>query len=74
MIFGIADLIEYFSSFMTLSPNDIILTGTPEGLADTAVGDEIITEIEGIGKLVSTIVGDDVFTENGDRPHLKIHK
>jgi 5-oxopent-3-ene-1,2,5-tricarboxylate decarboxylase/2-hydroxyhepta-2,4-diene-1,7-dioate isomerase len=43
-------------------------------LADTAVGDEIITEIEGIGKLVSTIVGDDVFTENGDRPHLKIHK
>ncbi|WP_249594736.1 fumarylacetoacetate hydrolase family protein [Peribacillus frigoritolerans] len=74
MIFGIADLIEYFSSFMTLSPNDIILTGTPEGLADTAVGDKIITEIEGIGKLVSTIVGDDVFTENGDRPHLKIHK
>ncbi|MDM5222218.1 fumarylacetoacetate hydrolase family protein [Peribacillus sp. NJ11] len=74
MIFSIADLIEYFSSFMTLSPGDIILTGTPEGLADTAVGDEIITEIEGIGKLVSTIVGDDIFTEGGDRPHLKIHK
>ncbi|MDM5359469.1 fumarylacetoacetate hydrolase family protein [Peribacillus sp. ACCC06369] len=71
MIFSIADLIEYFSSFMTLSPGDIILTGTPEGLADTAVGDEIITEIEGIGKLVSTIVGDDIFTEGGDRPHLK---
>lgn len=52
---------------------DIILTGTPEGLADTAVGDEIITEIEGIGKLVNTIVGDDIFTEGGDRPHLKIH-
>ena len=73
MIFGIADLIEYFSGFMTLSPDDIILTGTPEGLADTAVGDEITTEIEGIGKLVSTIVGDDVFSEDGDRSHLKIH-
>lgn len=61
MIFSIADLIEYFSSFMTLSPGDIILTGTPEGLADTAVGDEVITEIEGIGQLINTITGDDVF-------------
>lgn len=73
MIFSIADLIEYFSGFMTLSPGDIILTGTPEGLADTAVGDEITTEIEGIGKLVSTIVGDDIFREDGDRSHLNIH-
>ncbi|WP_042349557.1 fumarylacetoacetate hydrolase family protein [Bacillus massiliigorillae] len=61
MIFSITDLIEYFSSFMTLSPGDIILTGTPEGLADTAVGDEVITEIEGIGRLINTIAGDDTF-------------
>ncbi|MGE7759496.1 fumarylacetoacetate hydrolase family protein [Peribacillus sp. NPDC097895] len=73
MIFSIADLIEYFSSFMTLSPGDIILTGTPEGLADTAVGDEITTEIEGIGKLISTIVGDDLFTSGQESSHLKIH-
>ncbi|MEH6944753.1 fumarylacetoacetate hydrolase family protein [Bacillus sp. JJ722] len=61
MIFSITDLIEYFSSFMTLNPGDIILTGTPEGLADTAVGDEVITEIEGIGRLINTIIGDDLF-------------
>lgn len=61
MIFDIPDLIEYLSSFMTLDAGDIILTGTPEGLADAVVGDEIITEIEGIGCLVNTIAGDDTF-------------
>ncbi|KWW11310.1 MULTISPECIES: fumarylacetoacetate hydrolase family protein [Bacillaceae] len=73
MIFGIAELIEYFSSFMTLSPGDVILTGTPEGLANTAVGDEITTEIEGIGKLVSTIVSDDIFTKGQEPSHIKIN-
>jgi 5-oxopent-3-ene-1,2,5-tricarboxylate decarboxylase/2-hydroxyhepta-2,4-diene-1,7-dioate isomerase len=61
MIFDIPALIEYLSSFMTLNEGDIILTGTPEGLVDTAVGDEVVTEIEGIGRLVNTIAGDNVF-------------
>ena len=34
MIFDIPALIAYLSEFMTLSPGDIILTGTPEGLAE----------------------------------------
>lgn len=61
MIFGIPALIEYLSSFMTLNQGDIILTGTPEGLVNTQAGDEVVTEIEGIGRLVNTIVGDEVF-------------
>ena len=61
MIFDIPTLIEYFSSFMTLSENDVILTGTPKGSVDTAVGDEVVTEIEGIGRLVNTIIGDESF-------------
>lgn len=61
MIFDIPALIEYLSSFMTLNRGDIILTGTPEGLVDTGVGDEVAAEIEGIGRLVNTIVGDDSF-------------
>ena len=61
MIFSIPDLIEYLSSFMTLNENDVILTGTPKGSVDTKVGDEVVTEIEGIGRLVNTIVGDDRF-------------
>jgi len=58
MIFDIPALIEYLSGFMTLAPGDIILTGTPEGLADVKVGDEVITEIEGIGSLQNTIIGE----------------
>ncbi|MGE8205028.1 fumarylacetoacetate hydrolase family protein [Heyndrickxia sp. NPDC080065] len=59
MIFSIPYLIEYLSSFMTLNPGDIILTGTPKGAVDTKVGDEVVTEIEGIGRLVNTIVDED---------------
>jgi 5-oxopent-3-ene-1,2,5-tricarboxylate decarboxylase/2-hydroxyhepta-2,4-diene-1,7-dioate isomerase len=58
MIFDIPALIVYLSEFMTLSPGDIILTGTPEGLADVKVGDEVITEIDGIGSLKNTIIGE----------------
>jgi 5-oxopent-3-ene-1,2,5-tricarboxylate decarboxylase/2-hydroxyhepta-2,4-diene-1,7-dioate isomerase len=56
MIFDIPTLIAYLSSFMTLDPGDVILTGTPEGLADVKAGDVVETEIEGIGTLVNTIV------------------
>jgi 5-oxopent-3-ene-1,2,5-tricarboxylate decarboxylase / 2-hydroxyhepta-2,4-diene-1,7-dioate isomerase len=62
MIFGVGELIEYLSSFMTLSENDIILTGTPKGSVDTAVGDVVVTEVEGVGRLVNTIIGDEVFS------------
>lgn len=43
MIFDIPFLIEYLSSFMTLHEGDMILTGTPEGAVNTAVGDEVVT-------------------------------
>jgi len=55
MIFDVPFLIEYFSSFMTLSPGDLILTGTPDGVVDCRPGDVVITEIEGIGALMNTI-------------------
>ncbi|WP_082234536.1 fumarylacetoacetate hydrolase family protein [Halobacillus massiliensis] len=55
MIFSIPALIEYLSSFMTLNPGDVILTGTPKGTIDTKAGDEVITEIEGIGRLQNTV-------------------
>jgi 5-oxopent-3-ene-1,2,5-tricarboxylate decarboxylase/2-hydroxyhepta-2,4-diene-1,7-dioate isomerase len=61
MVNDIPALIEYLSSFMTLQAGDVILTGTPEGVVNVNVGDEVVTEIDGIGRLVNTIVGDDVF-------------
>lgn len=59
MVFDIPTLIAYLSGIMTLSPGDLILTGTPEGLRDVRPGDEVVTEIEGIGRLVNYIAGDD---------------
>ncbi|MBL8328562.1 MAG: fumarylacetoacetate hydrolase family protein [Rubrivivax sp.] len=61
MVHDIAALIEYLSAFMTLNPGDLILTGTPEGVSNVAEGDEVITEVEGIGRLLNTIVGDAAF-------------
>ena len=55
MIFSIPALIEYFSSFMTLRPGDLILTGTPDGVVDCQAGDQIECSIEGLGALQNTI-------------------
>lgn len=56
MVFDVPTLIEYFSSFMTLHPGDLILTGTPDGVVDCPVGSHVVCEVEGIGALENTIV------------------
>ena len=62
LISDIPALIEYLSGFMTLQLGDVILTGTPDGVVNVNAGDEVVTEIDGIGRLVNTIVGDKIFT------------
>jgi 5-oxopent-3-ene-1,2,5-tricarboxylate decarboxylase/2-hydroxyhepta-2,4-diene-1,7-dioate isomerase len=62
LISDIPALIEYLSGFMTLQPGDVILTGTPDGVVNVNPGDEVVTEIDGIGRLVNTLVGDEIFT------------
>lgn len=64
MIFSIPWLIEYLSGFMTLEAGDLILTGTPQGLTDTQPGDEVVTEIEGVGRLVNTIAAERDYYRN----------
>jgi 5-oxopent-3-ene-1,2,5-tricarboxylate decarboxylase/2-hydroxyhepta-2,4-diene-1,7-dioate isomerase len=61
LIFDIPYLIEYLSSFMTLSSGDVILTGTPEGVVNVMPGDDVICEIDGLGRLANTIVADAAF-------------
>jgi len=56
MILSVAGLIAYLSGFMTLSPGDMILTGTPHGVHFVAVGDTVVSEIEGVGQLVNHVV------------------
>ena len=58
MVNGVAELIEYLSGFMTLQPGDVILTGTPEGVVNVNAGDEVVCEIDGIGRLVNTLAAD----------------
>lgn len=61
MITDVGSLIEYITSFMTLSPGDVILTGTPEGVVNVNVGDTITCEIDGLGSLQNTIADDRLF-------------
>lgn len=56
MVFSIAWLIEYLSSFMTLLPGDMILTGTPHGVHFVDVGDDVVCSVGGIGSLSHTVV------------------
>jgi 5-oxopent-3-ene-1,2,5-tricarboxylate decarboxylase / 2-hydroxyhepta-2,4-diene-1,7-dioate isomerase len=61
LITDVPALVEYLSSFMTLRPGDVILTGTPEGIVNVDVGDEVVCEIDGLGRLNNTIVSDAAF-------------
>ncbi len=54
----IPELIEWFTSFMTLEPNDVILTGTPKGISHVYPGDVMRVEIDGVGSLENPVVAD----------------
>lgn len=58
MVYKIPQLIEHVSSFTTLLPGDVILTGTPKGVGEIQVGDEVEVEIEGIGVLRNRVAAD----------------
>ncbi|GGL10798.1 hypothetical protein GCM10011588_26670 [Nocardia jinanensis] len=58
MIFDVASLISYCSTWFTLEPGDVILTGTPSGCGDfrdpriaLIPGDVVEVEVAGIGRL-----------------------
>jgi 2-keto-4-pentenoate hydratase/2-oxohepta-3-ene-1,7-dioic acid hydratase in catechol pathway len=62
LVFKTGELIAYLSSIMTLSPGDIISTGTPAGVGLgrnpkrwIKPGETMTVEIEGIGKLTSPV-------------------
>ena len=57
MVFGVATLVEYITTFMTLLPGDVILTGTPEGVGKLAPGDTVEVEVDGIGTLANPVAG-----------------
>jgi 2-keto-4-pentenoate hydratase/2-oxohepta-3-ene-1,7-dioic acid hydratase in catechol pathway len=62
MVFSVADLVSTISQTMTLEPGDVIATGTPPGVGMgrkpprfLEPGDELVVEIERIGRLRTTM-------------------
>ncbi len=65
LVFGVRRLVAFASSFCTLEPGDLILTGTPAGVGyertpplSLAPGDVVEVEIEGIGVLRNPVVAE----------------
>lgn len=63
LIFSIRKLVAYISTFTTLVPGDIILTGTPTGAGARfdpprflKAGDVVEIEADGLGKLFNTVI------------------
>jgi 2-keto-4-pentenoate hydratase/2-oxohepta-3-ene-1,7-dioic acid hydratase in catechol pathway len=62
MIFGVAELVSFTSRTITLEPGDVLITGTPAGVAMAAdpprylrPGDRMRIEIDGVGELDNTV-------------------
>ena len=56
MHWGVEQLIEAITRYITLRSGDIIATGTPSGVGELKPGDEVVVEIDGIGQLVNPVV------------------
>jgi 2-keto-4-pentenoate hydratase/2-oxohepta-3-ene-1,7-dioic acid hydratase in catechol pathway len=56
MMRSVAELVAYVSSIFTLLPGDVVLTGTPAGVADIEAGDTVTCEVGGIGTLTNPVV------------------
>lgn len=63
MIFTVAEIVSYISRYFTLEPGDLIVTGTPEGVAMgredkpwLKPGDEVVVEVEKLGALKNVMI------------------
>ncbi|MFF0270668.1 fumarylacetoacetate hydrolase family protein [Kribbella sp. NPDC004536] len=55
-IFDIPEVLAYITSFTTLLPGDVVLTGTPAGVGPMLPGDEVSVSVEGIGTLTNKVI------------------
>jgi len=51
LVLDVAELIAFASSFYTLHPGDVLMTGTPEGVSQVFPGDLMVAEITGLGRM-----------------------
>jgi 2,4-didehydro-3-deoxy-L-rhamnonate hydrolase len=62
MVFSVAEVIEFISSFMTLEPGDILSTGTPAGVGNAtgkylAAGQHMVASVDVIGAVHTPLIG-----------------
>ena len=64
LIYGVAEILSYFSQWYRFEPGDLVTTGSPAGVGYgrepklfMKPGDEIAVEIENIGRLRNTLAG-----------------
>lgn len=67
LIFSVPKLVSFISGVMTLLPGDVILTGTPAGIAPVYPGDTVEVSVEGIGTLRNGVAGAGTAAEGGSR-------
>ena len=63
LVFSVAYLVSYISTFITLMPGDMITTGSPSGVAVAfdppkwlKPGDKVEIEIESVGRLAGEVI------------------
>lgn len=54
-VFSVPKVLSFISSFMTLMPGDLIITGTPGGIGPLSPGDTVEVEIDGVGRLSNPV-------------------
>jgi 2-keto-4-pentenoate hydratase/2-oxohepta-3-ene-1,7-dioic acid hydratase in catechol pathway len=64
MVFDVSTIIRHLSGYLALEVGDVVLTGTPEGVALSGrfpylrPGDEVRIEIDGLGRQTQRMTGD----------------
>ena len=51
MVFSVADLVAYCSQIFTLTPGDLLYTGTPDGVGPVVDGDQLEATVSGLEPL-----------------------
>jgi 2-keto-4-pentenoate hydratase/2-oxohepta-3-ene-1,7-dioic acid hydratase in catechol pathway len=56
LLHDVPGVLAFITSFMTLLPGDVVLTGTPAGVGPLQPGETVSVQIEGVGTLVNPVV------------------
>ena len=56
LLFDVPAVLSFITSFMTLLPGDVVLTGTPAGVGPLVPGVEVSVSVEGVGTLTNPVV------------------